>query len=182
MNEWLSLRSMPALIRILGAETLQRARRCPSAISPTRQVHPVRDRIEQRRWRPRAIRPCRSRRRESSRCRPAGEDRRRLSSHRRAMLTRRLGTAIISHTCSRTRQLSLTSYDRLFPNQDTMPKDDRKYPHPVTATATGCWPPQTSLRGYAWRYEMSTAENTPTRSSRATATTDPQETVLEART
>ncbi len=35
---------------------------------------------------------------------------------------RRLGTAIISHTCSRTRRLSLTSYDRLFPNQDTMPK------------------------------------------------------------
>jgi len=35
---------------------------------------------------------------------------------------RRLGTAIISHTCSRTRQLSLSSYDRLFPNQDTMPK------------------------------------------------------------
>ncbi len=35
---------------------------------------------------------------------------------------RRLGTAIISHACSRARQLSLTSYDRLFPNQDTMPK------------------------------------------------------------
>ena len=35
---------------------------------------------------------------------------------------RRLGTAIISHTCSRTRQLKLTSYDRLFPNQETMPK------------------------------------------------------------
>lgn len=35
---------------------------------------------------------------------------------------RRLGTAIISHTCTRTRQLKLTSYDRLFPNQDTMPK------------------------------------------------------------
>ena len=35
---------------------------------------------------------------------------------------RRLGTAIISHTCSRSRQLSLESYDRLFPNQDTMPK------------------------------------------------------------
>ena len=34
---------------------------------------------------------------------------------------RRLGTAIISHTCARTRQLKLTSYDRLFPNQDTMP-------------------------------------------------------------
>ena len=32
-----------------------------------------------------------------------------------------LGTAIISHTCTRTRQLQLTSYDRLFPNQDTMP-------------------------------------------------------------
>ncbi len=36
--------------------------------------------------------------------------------------TRRLGTAIISHTCNRTRQLELGSYDRLFPNQDTMPK------------------------------------------------------------
>ncbi len=35
---------------------------------------------------------------------------------------RRLGTAIISHTCSRTRQLKLESYDRLFPNQDTVPK------------------------------------------------------------
>ena len=35
---------------------------------------------------------------------------------------RRLGTAIISHTCARTHQLKLTSYDRLFPNQDTMPK------------------------------------------------------------
>jgi len=35
---------------------------------------------------------------------------------------RRLGTAIISHACTRTRQLELTSYDRLFPNQDTMPK------------------------------------------------------------
>lgn len=35
---------------------------------------------------------------------------------------RRLGTAIISHTCTRTRQLRLSSYDRLFPNQDIMPK------------------------------------------------------------
>jgi len=35
---------------------------------------------------------------------------------------RRLGTAIISHACSHTRQLKLESYDRLFPNQDTMPK------------------------------------------------------------
>ncbi len=35
---------------------------------------------------------------------------------------RRLGTAIISYTCSRTRQLKLESYDRLFPNQDAMPK------------------------------------------------------------
>jgi len=35
---------------------------------------------------------------------------------------RQLGTAIISHTCARTRQLQLASYDRLFPNQDTMPK------------------------------------------------------------
>lgn len=35
---------------------------------------------------------------------------------------RRLGSALISHTCARTRQLKLTSYDRLFPNQDTIPK------------------------------------------------------------
>lgn len=35
---------------------------------------------------------------------------------------RQLGAALISHTCDRTRQLSLVSYDRLFPNQDTVPK------------------------------------------------------------
>ncbi|MFC3337107.1 DEAD/DEAH box helicase family protein [Paracandidimonas soli] len=35
---------------------------------------------------------------------------------------RRLGAALISHTCARTRQLSLGSYHRLFPNQDTLPK------------------------------------------------------------
>lgn len=35
---------------------------------------------------------------------------------------RRLGTALISHTCARTRQLKLDSYDRLFPSQDTVPK------------------------------------------------------------
>ncbi|POZ60083.1 TOTE conflict system archaeo-eukaryotic primase domain-containing protein [Chromobacterium alticapitis] len=35
---------------------------------------------------------------------------------------RRLGTALLSHTCSSTRQLELSSYDRLFPNQDSMPK------------------------------------------------------------
>lgn len=39
-----------------------------------------------------------------------------------ALDARRLGTALISATCSRTRQLQLSSYDRLFPNQDTMPK------------------------------------------------------------
>jgi hypothetical protein len=35
---------------------------------------------------------------------------------------RQLGAAIISHTCARTRQLALSSYDRFFPNQDTLPK------------------------------------------------------------
>ncbi|MFT3821854.1 MAG: DEAD/DEAH box helicase family protein [Rubrivivax sp.] len=45
-----------------------------------------------------------------------------FSSRVTARDARRLGTAIISHTCVRTRQLKLTSYDRLFPNQDTMPK------------------------------------------------------------
>jgi superfamily II DNA or RNA helicase len=45
-----------------------------------------------------------------------------FSSNVPARDARRLGTAIISHTCARNRQLKLTSYDRLFPNQDTMPK------------------------------------------------------------
>jgi len=35
---------------------------------------------------------------------------------------RQLGAALMSRTCERTRQLSLSSYDRLFPNQDTLPK------------------------------------------------------------
>ncbi len=35
---------------------------------------------------------------------------------------RQLGAALISHTCNPTRQLQLSSYDRLFPNQDTLPK------------------------------------------------------------
>jgi len=35
---------------------------------------------------------------------------------------RRLGAALISRICDRSRQLSLSSYDRLFPNQDTLPK------------------------------------------------------------
>ncbi|MFO7629890.1 MAG: hypothetical protein R6W06_10330 [Prochlorococcaceae cyanobacterium] len=35
---------------------------------------------------------------------------------------RQLGAALISHTCSSTRQLELSSYDRLFPNQDSLPK------------------------------------------------------------
>ena len=34
---------------------------------------------------------------------------------------RQLGSALLSHTCATTRQLALSSYDRLFPNQDTMP-------------------------------------------------------------
>ncbi len=45
-----------------------------------------------------------------------------FSSKVAARDARRLGTALISHTCARTRQLKLSSYDRLFPNQDTMPK------------------------------------------------------------
>jgi hypothetical protein len=35
---------------------------------------------------------------------------------------RQLGAALISHTCNATRQLQLSSYDRLFPNQDILPK------------------------------------------------------------
>ena len=39
-----------------------------------------------------------------------------------ASLARRLGTAVISKTMARHCQLGVKSYDRLFPNQDTMPK------------------------------------------------------------
>jgi len=39
-----------------------------------------------------------------------------------AALARRLGTAIISKTMTRHCQLEVKSYDRLFPNQDTMPQ------------------------------------------------------------
>lgn len=35
---------------------------------------------------------------------------------------RQLGAALISYTCNRTRQISFSSYDRFFPNQDTLPK------------------------------------------------------------
>jgi len=35
---------------------------------------------------------------------------------------RKLGAALISRTCARTRQLSLSSYDRFFPNQDILPR------------------------------------------------------------
>jgi hypothetical protein len=45
-----------------------------------------------------------------------------FASRVQARDARRLGTAIISHTCAKTRQLRLNSYDRLFPNQDAMPK------------------------------------------------------------
>ena len=39
-----------------------------------------------------------------------------------AQTARQLGAALISHTCARTRQLELNSYDRMFPSQDVMPK------------------------------------------------------------
>ena len=37
-----------------------------------------------------------------------------------ARAARMLGAALISYTCARTRQLSLNSYDRFFPSQDTL--------------------------------------------------------------
>jgi superfamily II DNA or RNA helicase len=39
-----------------------------------------------------------------------------------ARTARLLGAAIISHACDRSRQIALSSYDRFFPNQDTMPR------------------------------------------------------------
>lgn len=41
-----------------------------------------------------------------------------------AVDVRRLGSAIISQTCTRNRQLELSTFGRLFPNQDKMPKGD----------------------------------------------------------
>jgi hypothetical protein len=38
-----------------------------------------------------------------------------------ATLARKLGTALLTRTLERPHQLGLRSYDRLFPNQDTLP-------------------------------------------------------------
>ena len=39
-----------------------------------------------------------------------------------AALARKLGSALLTRTTERRHQISLDSYDRFFPNQDTMPK------------------------------------------------------------
>ncbi len=39
-----------------------------------------------------------------------------------ARSARQLGASLISHTCDSIRQLALSSYDRFFPNQDTLPR------------------------------------------------------------
>ncbi len=39
-----------------------------------------------------------------------------------AVLARKLGTLLLTGTMQRRHQLGLESYDRLFPNQDKMPK------------------------------------------------------------
>jgi superfamily II DNA or RNA helicase len=39
-----------------------------------------------------------------------------------AMIARQMGTALITETMNQRHQLDMKSYDRLFPNQDTMPK------------------------------------------------------------
>ena len=45
-----------------------------------------------------------------------------FSSAMPAVEARQLGAALISYTCSHSRQLELASYDRMFPNQERMPK------------------------------------------------------------
>lgn len=45
-----------------------------------------------------------------------------FSEQVQAREARQLGSVLISYTCNRNRQLSMASYDRLFPNQDTLPK------------------------------------------------------------
>src|ERR1700674_2653912 len=46
------------------------------------------------------------------------------SSKRRvaAVLARKMGCALLTHTMERRHDLGLDSYDRFFPNQDTLPK------------------------------------------------------------
>jgi len=39
-----------------------------------------------------------------------------------AVLARQMGCALITETMSRRHELGMASYDRLFPNQDTMPR------------------------------------------------------------
>lgn len=39
-----------------------------------------------------------------------------------AILARKLGTSLITKTMARRYQIDMKSYDRIFPNQDTMPK------------------------------------------------------------
>lgn len=39
-----------------------------------------------------------------------------------ALLARKLGCALLTRTMERRHQIGLDSYDRFFPNQDTMPK------------------------------------------------------------
>ncbi len=45
-----------------------------------------------------------------------------FSSPAPAAIARRMGSYLITETMARRHQLSMTSYDRLFPNQDTMPR------------------------------------------------------------
>jgi hypothetical protein len=85
---------------------------------------------------------------------------------------RRLGTAIISHTCSRTRQLQLKSYDRLFPNEDTMPNGGFSnliaLPLQKGPRETGCSVfVDAELRPYPdqWAYLAAVVRWTPTTSS-----------------
>lgn len=86
-----------------------------------------------------------------------------------AAAARLLGTIIISQTCERTGQLQLSSYDRLFPNQDRMPKGGfgnlialplqkipRKQGYSVFVD------PQNDLRPYPDQQQWHVLANTPT--------------------
>lgn len=75
---------------------------------------------------------------------------------------RRLGAALISHTYAASRQLRLSSYDRLFPSQDSLPKGGfgnlialplQKEPRQraaVSSWTTACAP--IPISGPSWRH------------------------------
>jgi hypothetical protein len=57
-----------------------------------------------------------------------------------AVTARRMGCFLLTQAMSRRHDLSMSSYDRLFPNQDTMPAGGVRQPHRATAATRAAEP------------------------------------------